>query len=303
MAFINQASTLNVKSELDIFSVPPIQTTIESGSLQSYRPITSLSNHGPLEFVISGSSADEYIDLGRVYLHIKAKILMDPAPVVAPAAPVVPPAVAPVPPAAPVRRLGPINNWMHSMFSQVDVFLNQKCITPPSHCYNFRAYLENLLSYGTDAKASHLSTSIWSEDTAGEMDSTGEENLGFTQRNAITENGSIIDLYGPLHCDLFNVDKYLINGVEMTVKLQRAKDDFCLMATANTTGKFEITDAVLYARKVKIASSTLLAHHKALNVATAKYPINRVDVKTITIPSTTQSRTLDNIYIGSLPKR
>lgn len=135
------------------------------------------------------------------------------------------------------------------------------------------------------------------------MDATSTANVGFTERNEITSGKKTVDLYGPLHCDLFNVDKYLINGVEMTVKLQRARDEFHLMATANTAGQFEIIDAVLYARKVKISASTLLAHHRALQVATAKYPITRVDVKTITIPATTQSRSLDNVYIGTLPKR
>lgn len=289
MAFINQAGVLNVKSELNIFSTPPIQTTIESGSLQTYRPITSISNNGPLEFVISGSSHDEYLDLARVFIHVKARIRIDNA-------------VGGNAPAA-GAVLGPTNNWLHSMFSSVEIYMNQKCITPPSNCYNYRAYLENLLCYGADAKASHLSTGIWDEDTAGHMDSVTADNEGFTRRNALTTAARTVDLYGPLHCDIFNVDKYLINGVELTIKLHRSKDEFHLMGSANTTGKFEITEAVLYARKVKISSATLLAHHKALNVATAKYPINRVDVKTITIPSTTRSRTLDNVYIGTLPKR
>lgn len=142
MAFINHSTTLNVKSELDIFTLPPIQTTIESGSLQSYRPITSLSNNGPLEFVISGSSSDEYLDLARVFLHIKAKITKTPAPAGADAV------------AYARTRIGPTNNWIHSMFSQVDVYLNQKCITPPSNCYNYRAYIENLLNYSSESKVS-----------------------------------------------------------------------------------------------------------------------------------------------------
>lgn len=290
MAFINQSTTLNVKSELDIFSVPPIQTTVESGSLQSYRPITSLSNNGPIEFVVSGSSSDEYLDLARVFIHIKAKIEKSPLPVTGVAAP-------------DTRKIGPTNNWLHSIFSQVDVYLNQKCITPPSSCYNYRSYIENLLNYSYESKKSHLTTGIWNEDSSGHMDSVAAANDGFSKRNELTADKNVIDLYGPLHCDLFNVDKYLINGVEMTIKLQRARDEFHLMASANTTGKFEILDAVLYARKVKISASTLLAHHKALNVATAKYPINRVDVKTVTIPATTQSRVLDNVYFGTLPKR
>ncbi len=135
MAFINRATALNVKSELDIFSKLPIQTTVESGALQAYRPVTSISNDGPIEFLVSGSSSDEYLDLGRVYIYMKVRLTT------------LIPAAVPGSPAPVAGTIGPVNNWLHSMFSQVDVYLNQKCITPPNNCYPYRAYIENLLNY------------------------------------------------------------------------------------------------------------------------------------------------------------
>lgn len=145
MAFINQAHEMNVKSELDLFSTLPVQTAIESGTVQSYRAVTSISNNGPIEFVVSGSSNDEYLDLGRVFIHVQVKLTV-------PRPPAINAQVQPVP------VIGPTNNWLHSMFSQVDVFLNQKCITPPNSCYNYRAYFENLLNYSAESKRSHLTT-------------------------------------------------------------------------------------------------------------------------------------------------
>lgn len=288
MAFINQAHEINALSELDLFSTLPVQTGIESGSLQSYRPITSISNNGPLEFVVSGSSVDEYLDLGRVFMHVRARLTVP-----------LPRATTAMPnPVTPV--IGPTNNWLHSMFSQVDIFLNQKCITPPNNCYNYRAFLENLLNYSESSKTSHLTNGLWYDDTPGHMDSTAAANVGFTNRRAFTTNNKIVDLYGPIHADLFNVNKYLLSGVEMTIKLQRAKDTFHLMGADNSGATFEIIDAELFVRKVKISPSVVMAHAKALSTATAKYPINRVDVKTITIPVGTQSKTMDNIYLGMI---
>lgn len=49
--------------------------------------------------------------------------------------------------------------------------------------------------------------------------------------------------------------------------------------------------------------SVLLAHEKALSRSNAKMPINRVDVKAVTVPSGLQGKMLDNIYIGQMPKR
>lgn len=291
MAFITNAHEMNVKTELDLFTTLPTQTAIESGSLQSYRPITSISNNGPIEFVVSGSSGDEYIDLARVNIHVQAKITVPrPAATASNANPAVP-------------VVSCVNNWLHSMFSQVEVYLNQKCITPPNNCYPYRAYLETLLNYSDESKRTKISTNLYSDDTPGHMDDITAANSGFTTRRSYTSEDKIVDLYGPLHCDIFNVDKFLLSGVEMTIKLQRAKDAFHLFGVENSGASFEIINAELYVRKAKISSSVVLGHTRALAVASAKYPINRVDVKAITIPAGSTSKCMDNCYLGTLPQR
>ena len=55
----------------------------------------------------------------------------------------------------------PVNLWRHSLFSQVDVSLNDRLVTPSMNTYPYRAYLETLLSYGPAAKESYLSAALW----------------------------------------------------------------------------------------------------------------------------------------------
>lgn len=286
MAFISNTHEMNLKSELDLFSTRPMQTAIESGALHSYRPITSISNNGPIEFVVTGCSNDEYLDLARVFIHVRAKLTV--------------PVPAPVGTAAPVVPVvGPVNNWIHSIFSQIDILLNGKCVTPPSNLYNYRAIFEQILNYSHSSKQSHLTGSLYYDDSPGQMNAKTAANKGFTKRREFTINDQVVDLYAPLHCDLFNVDKYLLGGVEMTIKLQRANDAFHLMGVPNSGATFSILDAELYVRKVKIAPSVVLGHTKALAISPAKYPINRVDMKSITIPEGSQSKTMDNLYLGT----
>lgn len=135
------------------------------------------------------------------------------------------------------------------------------------------------------------------------MESITADNKGFYKRYNLGVTKKHIEMYGHLHCDIFNQDKYLLNGVDVSVKLQHAKKSFHLMAEANADPSVHIAEAVLYVRKVKINPSILVAHARALAVACAKYPITRVDVKTITVASGVQSKTIDNIYLGQLPKR
>ena len=47
----------------------------------------------------------------------------------------------------------------------------------------------------------------------------------------------------------------------------------------------------------------LLAHTKTLEHGTAKYPITHVEVKSFTLPSGIHSKTLDNVFLGQVPKR
>ncbi|HSN23010.1 MAG TPA: hypothetical protein VLS45_02370, partial [Methylomicrobium sp.] len=44
--------------------------------------------------------------------------------------------------------VGPVNLFLHSLFSQVDISLNGTQITPATNTYPYRAMIETLLSYG-----------------------------------------------------------------------------------------------------------------------------------------------------------
>jgi len=55
MAFIHPHSCVCAKSELDLFTVPPTQTSIESGGWVEYNPISSIADGVPIEFVVGGS--------------------------------------------------------------------------------------------------------------------------------------------------------------------------------------------------------------------------------------------------------
>jgi hypothetical protein len=289
MAFINQHSSFTLKSELDLFVIPPTQNSIEYGHYTTHRPLAPIGNDSPIEFVVSGNS-DEYIDLSQTMLYLTVKLTKTEH------------AVAPPGQGVTVHNVGPVNNWLHSMFSQVDIFLNQKCISPPSNCYNYRAYIENLLNYGSEAKNSHLQSSYWHKDT-GEM-GVAANNEGFIERRRSSSNNKIVDLFGNIHCDIFNQDKYLLNGVELAVKFTPSKPQFHLMSNlAAPECTFEILTAELFVRKVKINPTIQLGHAEGLLRNTAKYPISRVDVKQITLPANILNKTIDNLYIGLLPKR
>ena len=288
---MNQDSCQCSKSELELFTVPPTNISMEKGSVIEHLPISSVtSSKGPIEFHVS--SAEDYIDVGRTFLYLKVKVkkangqnLADDA------------------------KVGPVNLLLHSLFSQVDVQLNGKLITPSVNTYPYKAYLETLLSYGTEAKECQLGSELWYLDTddMNENNPHSEEdyvNEGFVTRGKYVAGSKAVEMMGRLHCDIFQQDRYLMKGVDMNIKLTRSSENFHLMGEAEATYSTVIEDAVLFVRKVKLNPAIPNEHDKLLSQGKmAKYPVRRGVVTTFTVSQNNHSINQDNVIMGQLPRR
>jgi hypothetical protein len=322
------------KSETDIFSLAPIQTSVEEGSWQLVSSVISSPDSGTIEFNVAAT--DEYIDLNQSELVIYVSIRKQSDKSIIKS----------------TDNVGPVNNFIHSLFDQVILSLNNTQIENSNGSYPYRAYIENLLNYGFDAKTSHLVSSLFIKDSPGSMDSikfsktdntkeisyfTGdtltipkpetndapsiiqltnkikvvdttidpyaEVNHGLLDRKQIF-NGKTVELSGRLHIDLFNSDRYLINRIPFKLTLQRSKPSFYLMSASTTENYYaHIDKANLFIRKVKIAPSVMDFHIKQHQTLNANYPIRRVIVKQITIPKDIVSFLIDNVNIGKMPRR
>ena len=60
-------------SELELFSVPPSQASIDKSRFVKYFPVTSLDS-GLIEFYIT-TSETEYLDVSNIFLYTKNRIL------------------------------------------------------------------------------------------------------------------------------------------------------------------------------------------------------------------------------------
>ena len=67
-SFVHKDSPFCAKSELDLFTVPPVQLSVDKHVTVEYRPTTPLAGNGPLEFQIDGS--DDFTDLPQTYLYV-----------------------------------------------------------------------------------------------------------------------------------------------------------------------------------------------------------------------------------------
>ena len=271
-----------------------------------------------ITFLIAGT--DEYIDLSKTILTVTGKITkkdgtskLD---------------------SNDQSNVAPVNNFLHSLFRQVDVYLNGKQVTPAMGTYAYRSYIEILLNYDVSAKQSQFSSALYYKDTAGQMDKVGalaslksfnyqkpggnnnvgidasdklyvpeSGNVGFAKRHQFIKNGNRFVLSGPIFSDIFMTDRLLLNMMDLKVVLNRSSDAFSLMDLNDPViePKVQLTDVVLKVRKVKVDQSVSDGVERMLKQTPALYPIRRVECKILTIPANQPNTRQDNIFSGIIP--
>ena len=156
-----------VGTEFDIFAPKPRQIAVEGTFGTIYKPIASV-DQSDIEFLIPGDS-ETYIDLD-LKIFIKGKLMKEGNTLL-----------------GDTDYTTGINNLLHSLFSQCSISLNGTQITQGTDLYNYRAYLETLLTYRSDAAELHLKNALWYLDTGnmkgGDITKPNETNNdGFVQR-------------------------------------------------------------------------------------------------------------------------
>ena len=279
------ASCECVDSGLDLFTVPPTQTSVEEGQYVEHHPLATLTDSGPIEFLIR--SPEQYVDLTSSYLHIQAQVTKEDGTDLV---------------VGDDNKVVPVNLFLAALFREVDVTWNNQLVSSASNAYPYRAYLETLLSYGRAAKETQLCAAMFYKDTAGQFNAVATDtNAGIVKRKARSTRSRVMDMIGRIHADVFAQGKYLLNGVDVRVRLVRSKDEFCLLASE--AYKVKIIKASLLVRTVTLNPAVRLAHAKALERATAKYPIQRVVTKCLSVGAGSMNIIQDNLFLDQMPKR
>ena len=135
---VHKDSNDSSSSSLDLFLLPPTQSSFQKGKFIDSHPITSLSDGGPIEFKVSGSGK-EFLDLAHSYLYLKVKAdgsKLDGA-----------------------SKVGLTNYPIASLFNHVDVILGGKLISSATNIYAHCSILEALLSY--DKEGCRVTVRLW----------------------------------------------------------------------------------------------------------------------------------------------
>ena len=163
-----------------------MQSTVVSDRVTLYKPIAAVDQN-VLAFVVP-SDNESYIDL-NIKLRVKGKLTkLDGTEF------------------DNTDFTGVVNSLLHSLFSQCSITLNGTSVTPWKDLYHYRSYLETLLTYGTDAAKTYLTTGFWyvdSENVLGVADPAAavdaNTNTGFKTRYNLMMQSKELELFGKLH--------------------------------------------------------------------------------------------------------
>ena len=270
-----------VNSDLALFDERAVQIDIRSSKIVDYHPRSSESS-GPFEFIIPGSGED-YIDLNKIDVNIKFKILKsDGTDIVA------------------ADEVGINNLPIATLFRDVTLSVAGTQIEGGQQDYAYKSYFHNVLQFHPSAQNSHMRGLGWVKDEADKFDS--KANAGFIKRQALINGSRVCELHGPVYLDFFNQPRKLLSNTELRLKFTLQKPEFLLNAYKTASFKIQVIDMVMYVRRLLMNPSVIQGHIKGLNENNAIYPITHRKLLSFTIPKGQKSFLKDNLFPSASPK-
>ena len=266
----------------NLFDGITYETSMKKSSTVRIAPI-SQNQHGPYQFKIEQKASD-FIDLSKTRLYVKAKVIQDDKTVNGK-------------PIVGTDNITGCGLFLPSLFSSSTISINGKQISELNDDYlNYKNYLETMLSYGADARKTHLRCSQSTFDVVKE-DKTMTDLMG----------AGSMEGYFPLNLDLFNGERLFPPGNDILLSLNRAKDNFLWIYTDAATEpannyKIIIEDLQLDVKYIELNSKLEKSVLSRMQKEPVLLPITKTEIKTESFGQPRSSFELNSVYTGELPK-
>ena len=205
-------------------------------------------------------------------------------------------------------KVAPINFLPGMAFQTKELSINGVAVnyaTQPME--NFKAYVENLLSYGSEIKSTILkATANWIPDA----DTDGVENVGkgsdsaqWKVRKKMWEKSKRVGFSIPLQLDVLTTDRFFPKNMDLNIKLTKAQDSLLYIATDNSRQyRVLFHDLKLHVNRITMTEPLILDHERRFRAGQlASFPYIRTDVMYKNIPTGSSSFQTQNIFRTKLP--
>lgn len=188
-----------------------------------------------------------------------------------------------------------VNNIMHSLFSNCELFLNGVQVSNANNLYPHKVQVETEVSHPTSCKEGILVCQGYQYESDPSDITDGES---FKKRRK-TANSGLIHLYGRLAIDFLSTPLYILPDVEMRIRLTRASSAFVTLATDATAGSthtIKIKQASLHVHKLELKTETFQSIERGLSKRPARYPFNEVILKSFVVSTGSTQFHKDDLF-------
>lgn len=293
MSLINEDSGVVSHPLLDLFEQYPVQVGIESTKIYRYTPYAQLNSGSNYEIKIA-SCANEFIPLDQVKLRLRLRVKLaksDGTAVVA----------------GDWEKVSVVNNFLHSLWSQIDVKMGDTPLTSSLQTYPYLAYLQTIFE---TPKLQQDTTKVFAGYTEDTMSTAAKDTPVKSRSDMIKasaapfDTGRLVCLQDSLYADPFNINSCMIGNTEITVVLIPSKPEFLFMTSdTKLIPSIEFTEIQLVVPKHRINGNVMAGLYTRLHNTMAKYPYERREPRSFTIETGTISKTIDNMIIGQMPQK
>jgi hypothetical protein len=272
---------------LDIFNLPEYDNSITHGRTIEHHMITALNeNNNVFEFVIPSEGHDyTYLPLTRLEGEIQITKGNGAA-------------------VTDTDFVAPVNLISSALFRQVECEVNGFQVADlTSPTYHYKAYLETLITYGLDAKNTHLQAALYEPDSVGHEEDFTNESESFKKRKSwVIAHNNKLYFSTPIFIDFFQSQRYLIPGPTIKLKFLKNEDKFCLLSATNDW-KIKVNNLTIFTRKIKVHDDITQKHKSIILKQPALYPLKQSKIKTYVINGGISAKTLPGVFRGRLPTK
>ena len=278
------SSALNLHNRLHI------DPSLINGNDIYVSPTGGLTENGPYEFVITGdSSFHKILNFSRLFGEFN---LVDPA-----SGDLIDNTV----------DVSFVNNIGHSWISSIELFFNDKNVIDQStQSYAYKSFIENCLSYSNQKKETDFAGSYWINDDKDFDKYKQAESSALDKRRKLLEGVGFNKGYFSvnLNIDAFKSAIYLFPGVNIKLRIHKAKDEFFLMSDGKKA-VFQLKKLSMRFRLVQ-AKESFVNQAKSIGLGTtspAFIPFTQTKIRTYLCVREISSFTWANCIRGVIPQQ
>ena len=300
---IDNSSQIGIENSLSIFDLPPTNVAINKSQVREILPLTALNDSGPYVFRMFADS--HFIDLSKTWFYLATRIeRFDPTNAEW--------VVTDETNNEYDKKIAVINNFGHSFIQQLKININNVEVFSSGPLYAYRAYILHELGYSHETRKGLHEANCYYTDS--KIDQDNVESDGYKARQARFAKGAICETMVKLNFDLARQENLMLSNSDVIFTIHRNNDDFLLhspfykkgdttiSASSHREYRIKIIDMRLYVRCVDVTQSLNNAISRQLEVSSAKYPIRRVEMRSLYL-SKGRSDAVWNVFTSVIPRR